>query len=318
MALEVPQRIHERLIAVIDDLRNAVGQEAARAFLVSLTNVEPVEPEAASCDDSWMEFINEDFINDASEPSQSTPSSPSGKIEDLSLQTIGSQTEADTPCPAPSPTTANPLSLTRSTTPGPFELCQESAARQKRRSSDDKIMEAVVQGLPRSDLLDCLETHWQALTMEGIYAMPSREVLTWTLEDSSEQARRLQYHLILRHLDIEDDLHQWRRSIAERRNLDGYNAFFTEAQAKQRVRKYTRRNGERSSSKAHTDYLAHIYADRTPKDYKRARQGLQKDLRNGRRWSILIDGFVTDNGHSISGLGLGFLLLCGPATARKM
>ena len=31
MALEVPRRIHERLIAVIDDLRNAVGQEAARA-----------------------------------------------------------------------------------------------------------------------------------------------------------------------------------------------------------------------------------------------------------------------------------------------
>jgi len=316
MALEVPRRIHERLIAVIDDLRNAVGQEAARAFLVSLTNVEPVEfePEAASCD-SWMDFINEDFMNDASEPSQSTPSSPSGKIEDLSLQTIGSQTEADTPCLAPSPPTANPLSLARSTTPGP---CEEPAARQKRRSSDDKIMEAVVQGLPRSDLLDCLETYWQALTMEGIYAMPSREVLTWTLEGSSEQARRLQCHLALRHLDIEDDLHQWRRSIAERRNLDGYNAFFTEAQAKQRVRKYTRRSGERSSSKAHKDYLAHIYADRTPKYYKRAKQGLQKDLRNGRRWSILIDGFVTDNGHSISGLGLGFLLLCGPATARKM
>jgi len=66
------------------------------------------------------------------------------------------------------------------------------------------------------------------------------------------------------------------------------------------------------------EYLAHIYADRTPKDYKRAKQGLQKDLRNERRWSILIDGFVTDDGNSIPGLGLGFLLLCGPATVRKM
>ena len=75
MALEVPQRIHERLVAVIDDLRNAVGQEAARAFLVSLTNVEPVqwEPEAASCDESWMEFINEDLMNDICHPSQTTP-----------------------------------------------------------------------------------------------------------------------------------------------------------------------------------------------------------------------------------------------------
>jgi len=320
MALEVPQRIHERLVAVIDDLRNAVGQEVARAFLVSLTIVEPVEfePEVASCDDSWMEFMNEDLMNDISEPSQSTPSLPSGKLEDLSFRTIGSQTEADTPCPAPSPHTANPVSPNTSTTSGSYENCRESEARQKRGRSDYDVLEAAVQGLPRSDLLDCLETYWQALTREGIYTMPSREVLIWTLEGSSEQARRLQCHLILRHLDIEDDLHQWRRSIAERRNLDGYNAFFTEAQAKQKVGMYIRQRGERSSSKAHTDYLAHIYADRTPNDYKRVKQGLQKDLRNGRRWSILIDGFVTDEGNSMPGLGLGFLLLCGPATARKM
>ncbi len=204
MALEVPRRIHERLIAVIDNLRNAVGQEAVRAVLVSLTNIEPVdfEPEAASRDDSWIEFVNEDFINNASEPSQATPSSPSDIIKDLSLQTIDLLTEVDTPCPAPSP--ANPLSLARSTTPGP---CEKSAARQKRRSFDDERMEAVVQGLLRSDLLDCLEIYWQALTMEGIYTMPLREVLIWTLEGSSERALRLQCHLILRHLDIEDDLH---------------------------------------------------------------------------------------------------------------
>lgn len=58
--------------------------------------------------------------------------------------------------------------------------------------------------------------------------------------------------------------------------------------------------------------------DWTPKNYKRAKQGLQKDLRNGRWWSILIDGFVTDDGNSIPELRLGFLLLCGPATVRKM
>ena len=148
--------------------------------------------------------------------------------------------------------------------------------------------------------------------------MPSHQVLTWTLDGSSKQACRLQNHLILRHLDIEDDLYQWRRSIAERRNLDGYNTFFAEAQAMQKTGKHTRRSGERSSSKAQIEYLAYIYADRTPKDYKRVRQGLQKDLRNGRRWSILIDGFVADDGNSVPGLGLGFLLLCAPATAKKM
>ena len=104
----------------------------------------------------------------------------------------------------------------------------------------------------------------------------------------------------------------------KRINLDEYNTFFTEAQANQRAGKYIRRSGEISSSKAHMEYLAYIYADRTSKDYKRAKQGLQKNLRNGRRWLILIDGFVTNDGNSIPGLGLEFLLLCGPATARKM
>ena len=123
MALEVPQRIHERLIAIIDDLRNAVGQEVARAFLVSLINVELVEPEVASCNDSWIEFINKDFINNASKFLQSTPLSSFDKIEDLFLQTIDLQTEADTSCSALSSTTANSLSLIRSIMSESFELC---------------------------------------------------------------------------------------------------------------------------------------------------------------------------------------------------
>ncbi len=52
MVLEVPRHIHQRLVAVINDLRNAVGQKAAIAVLASLTNIEPVEcvPGAAVCD----------------------------------------------------------------------------------------------------------------------------------------------------------------------------------------------------------------------------------------------------------------------------
>jgi len=175
-----------------------------------------------------------------------------------------------------------------------------------------------VQGLPRSNLLDYLKTYWDTLKVEGIFAMPSRQVFTWTLEGSSEQVRRLHHHLILRHLDVEDNLHQWRRSIAEMRNLDGYTSFFAEAQAKQRIPKQTRQSGESSSNKAHKEYLAHIYADRTPQDYERVKQALKKDLRHGRRWSILVDGFVTNDGDSIPGLGPGLLLLCGPAVAKKM
>lgn len=321
MALEVPQHIHQRLVAVIDDLRNAVGQEAAKAFLTPLTNLEPVEfhPRAETCDDWWMEFINDEYTTDAN--NLSCPA-PSGKAEDPPLRIIDSQTEADTCSPAcssaPSPHTTDPTSAEGNTTLEACELCGQSKARRKRQKPEYNILEAVVQDLPRRDLLVSLESHWQALRTEGIYTMPSREVFTCTLEGSSEQARRLQHHLILRHLDIDDDLYQWRRPIEERRNLDGYSAFFREAQAKQMTEKHIRRRGERSSSTAQVEYLAHIYADRTPKDYKRAKQGFQKDLRNGRRWSILIDDFVTDDGGVIPGLGLGFLLLCGPLTARIM
>ncbi|KAK3170217.1 hypothetical protein OEA41_009603 [Lepraria neglecta] len=248
MALQVPQNIYQRLVAVIDDLRNAVRQEAAKAFLASLTNVEPVEfhPQTEECGDSLMEFINEDYMTDANSPSYPAPFSPSNKNEDSSLRMTNSQIEGDTCCPAPSPHTVNPISLDTSTTPGPSEHWRESEARQKRGKSDYNMLAAVAQG-------------------------------------SSEQARRLQSHLILRHLDIEDDLHQWRRSIAERRNLNGYNTFLTEAKAKLRTERSTRWSGERSSSQAHTEYLARIYSDRTLKDYKRAKQGFQKDLRHGRR-----------------------------------
>ena len=131
------------------------------------------EPEAAICDDSWMEFVNEDLMIDASDPSQSTSSSPSGKIEDVFLRRTVSQIVADTCNPAPSPYTANPMSPNRSTSLGPCKYCRESEAHQKRERSEYYILEAVVQGLPRSGLLDYLETYWQALTTKGIYMMPS-------------------------------------------------------------------------------------------------------------------------------------------------
>ena len=80
------------------------------------------------------------------------------------------------------------------------------------------------------------------------------------------------------------------------RNLDGYASFFAEARAKQGIHKQRRQRGESNSNKAHKEYLAHIYADRTPKDYARVKQAVKKDLRHGRRWSILVDGFVADKG----------------------
>ena len=119
-------------------------------------------------------------------------------------------------------------------------------------------------------------------------------------------------------LDVEDDLHQWQRSIAEMQSLNGYASFLAEAQAKQRIHKQARQHEDSNSNKAHKEYLAHIYADRIPEDYERIKQTLKEDLRHGRQWSILVDGFVDDNGDRVPGLGLGLILLCGPAVAKRM
>jgi hypothetical protein len=73
-------------------------------------------------------------------------------------------------------------------------------------------------------------------------------------------------------------------------------------------KKPTRQTGETNSQKAHKEYLAYIYADRSPKDFDKAKQSLKTNLQFGRRWSILVEGFV-DKGDVVPGLGLGALEL---------
>ena len=81
----------------------------------------------------------------------------------------------------------------------------------KRDIYNNAILQTFVENIPRGKLLDGLAIHWEAMKTDGIFAMPSREVLTWTIEGDSKQVRRLHHHLVLRHLDIEHDLYQWRR-----------------------------------------------------------------------------------------------------------
>lgn len=75
--------------------------------------------------------------------------------------------------------------------------------------------------------------------------MSSYQMFVWPLEGSSEQARRLQHHVSFRHMDIKDDLYEWQRSVAERKTLDGYNAFLTKPQANRRVGQHTAKWGDK-------------------------------------------------------------------------
>ncbi len=77
--------------------------------------------------------------------------------------------------------------------------------------------------------------------------------------------------------------------------------------------------GRRAIAIRHTRNISHTSRRIGPQGIISVRKKvLKKDLRHGRRWSILVNGFIADDGKTISGLGLGLLLLCGPATAKKM
>ncbi len=161
----------------------------------------------------------------ASDSSYPTPFSPDEKIEEPLLELTNSQPEADQCCPASSPQIANPASPGKGTPVTLRTPCPEPKKHRKRGRSKYSTLVTVVRGLPRSKILDCLKTHWETLKVEGIFAMPSHLVFTWTLGGSSEQVRRLHHHLILRHLDVKDDHKQWRRLIDRGGNLDGYTSF---------------------------------------------------------------------------------------------
>ena len=105
MTPKVPQHIRRRLAAVINDLKNAVGQKAAKAYLARISNVKPLEfePGAEIYDDLWMEYINKDYITGADDSSYPTPFSPYKKSEEPFLQLKNSQIEADPCYPASSP-----------------------------------------------------------------------------------------------------------------------------------------------------------------------------------------------------------------------
>ena len=121
--MTLPQHIRQRLAAVIDDLKSAIGQEAAKAYLTSITTAESLESETEVelSDDSWMEYINKNCMTDASNLSYPMSCSPYENIEEFFVQMMNSQTEADPCCPASSPQVADHVSPEKGT---PAILCE--------------------------------------------------------------------------------------------------------------------------------------------------------------------------------------------------
>jgi hypothetical protein len=161
--------------------------------------------------------------------------------------------------------------------------CTARKSRQKRAEDHNNSPGTVIRGFLPPKLFEFLSEYWETLKVNGLYHHESAQTFQWTIDSSPIHVRRLQYHLILDHLGTEDDLYLWRRLIAEINNLNGYRAFFAQAEGEMKRKKSTRRTGETNSQKAHKEYLVYIFADRSPRDFEKAKQSLKKNLEFGRR-----------------------------------
>ena len=76
----------------------------------------------------------------------------------------------------------------------------------------------------------------------------------------------------------QDDLQQWRRSIAEYQTLKGYNEFYCEATKQRLSGTQVRAPGENDNNKAHKDYVKHMFPDKRPAELSTTLAGFKRDL----------------------------------------
>jgi uncharacterized short protein YbdD (DUF466 family) len=79
-------------------------------------------------------------------------------------------------------------------------------------------------------------------------------------------------------LETKDDLHQWRRSIAEYQTLEGYNEFHYEATKQRLSGMQVRESGENDNNKAYKEYVKHMFPDIHPEGLSTTLAAFKKDL----------------------------------------
>ncbi len=146
MPLKVSEHLQQRLAEVINDLRDAVEQEAAKAYLISIFNIVSVkfEPEAELCNNSWMKFINKDCMSDTSHSLYSLLLLLSEKIKKPLLQMTNSLTEADIFCSAFSSQIVSTVSSKQSTIKRLCKHCQKLKIHHKRERSTFNTLKMIV------------------------------------------------------------------------------------------------------------------------------------------------------------------------------
>ena len=195
--------------------------------------------------------------------------------------------------------------------------CRKRHDRAKKKEKVQSSFHTVATSFLRHDLFDILDKYWSTLQLHGLFSDKPCEDYQWSLEINSH-ARRQQYHIILRQLENEDELHPWRRFVAEYKTLEGYNEFRRETTRQKFSHMQTRATGENDKNRANKEYVKYLFPDHSPQLFSKAKAALKNDLQFARRWAILIDGFVGKEGSKVTGLGRGIFLVHGPEIRKKM
>lgn len=156
----------------------------------------------------------------------------------------------------------------------------------------------------RRGLYGFLERHWHTFQSQGLFALASGSPLN---PGTSVQTRRLHDFLTLRALQMEDDLRFLRRAAMLLRNLENYESFHREAAHLRTCGRQPRLPNMTDKRVAYDKYLAHIYTNNIPPDWRKARRALGNDLPFARRWLLLTSSLTT-----------GALLVCWEPLFKKL
>ncbi|KAH6704131.1 hypothetical protein BKA61DRAFT_617941 [Leptodontidium sp. MPI-SDFR-AT-0119] len=325
--MEIPPHLEQRTKDLLQELGSELGKDVANQFISAcsaiyygdngLPVIDPrviMGPGSPGGDDSWKHTFTQD--SDYSPGNVSLSSNHDlDEILEPSLHSTGSDSYGSSP----------PLDNQGSHSEAEPDLpmckrcdCEQCKKRAKRKRGKTASIETVDSLFPRPDLINILDKYWEVLRVHGLFADQSREPFQRrNAINGPVHVQRREYHLILRKLEKDNDLQQWRRFVAEYRILEGYNEFHREA-TRQRINgTQARGSGENNNNKAHKEYVKHMFLDGDPETLLAAPAALKRDLQLARRWAIWVEGYEEKDG-LVPGLGVGVGLIVGPEIKKRI
>jgi len=200
------------------------------------------------------------------------------------------------------------------------EECKKRQDRAKKKGKKQATMDVMAKQFPRKDLIDFFDKYWEVLKFHGLFSNQSGKPFEWLAEvNCPAYVQRRQYHLILRYLQKEGDLQQWRRSIAEYQTVKGYDEFRYEVTKQRLSGIQVRAPGQNDSNTAHKVYVRYMFPEIRPEELPTTQAALKQDLQFGRRWKIFADGCVAEGDDlEVPALSTGIFLLAGSEIMKMM